>query len=723
MDEAKALARQLLDGTEDERLAILEEIKERQEHLRVLNDFAVSLISLRSAEDLFWYVAKEVVGRLGFVDCVVYELDPDRQVLIQRAAIGEKNPDGREIVNLLEIPVGSGITGRVAQNKRAEIIDDLLADEDYLLDIEQGRSEICVPLMNGEEVLGVIDSEDPRPAYFTQDHLETLTAVAALASSKLTECRAVKKIEDQAHVLENVREAVVMAARDGTIIDMNDGAVRMYGYVRDEFVGKGIGEYYADLSSWERLKPHQSRDLEQRGSWRGNVDMRTKAGDVITIDLSLTAIYKDGEWTETIGVARDITQLVASERAIWEKNQALQEKQAELERALLEGEEARRANRAKDAFLANTSHELRTPLTGVIGTIELLQETELSDEQQELIGAASTSARTLLAIIDDVLDLAKIEAGKIELQVKPFDAVLAVRSVAEALRQSAERKGLAFHVRLPAATSLFLIGDASRIRQILFNVIGNAVKFTQEGNVTVTMTAERQGVEWHLTVQVADTGIGFKKEDADKLFGRFEQLDASATKVKGGTGLGLAISRELAELMGGTLKAWGQEGVGATFHLDVTLPSAPAPHSGAARQRHEDVPVASQRLKIFVAEDNSLNQLLITKILGKFPWDVTVAENGAELLGLLEKGGRPDAILMDIRMPVMGGMEATAAIRDSVQPFCTVPIIALTANTLDSDRKNYLDAGMQAVVGKPIDVHELLSAIDAVASAPGARDS
>lgn len=715
MDDAAKLARQLALCSEEERVELVNTIQEREAQLRILNDFAVSLIQIASLEDLYWYVAKEVVARLGFVDCVLYELDAEKQVLVQRAAIGAKNPEGREIVNRLDIPIGTGITGRVAQRRKAEIVNDLLADADYVLDVEQGRSEICVPLLNGEELLGVIDCEDPRPNYFTREHLETLHAVAALTSSKVAECRAVQQIQNQSQILETVRESITLIDRDGRIIDCNQGTSAIYGYSRAELLNKHASFLYATEEAWDKISEQQWQQLSTKGSWRGNIPVKSKADGVLTMDVSLTGLYdQDGEYMSTIAVARDITQLVKTEHEIREKNKALEAKQKELEKALAEGEEARRVNRAKDTFLANTSHELRTPLTGVIGTIDLLQETDLTSEQQALMAAANTSARTLLTIIDDVLDLAKIESGKITLREDPFDAVGTVRSVAEALRQSAEQKGLDFKVQLPEKAASVL-GDASRLRQILFNVIGNAVKFTQEGSVTITVTAEECGTNCGLCVSVADTGVGFSEAAQKKLFGRFEQLDASATKAQGGTGLGLAISRELAELMGGTLTATGEEGIGATFVLKVEFPLNVAANPDATVSLHSVGNVSDKPLRILVAEDNSINQLLVTKMLEKFPWEILIVENGCEAVDQLESGGAFDLVLMDIRMPVMDGIEATRLVRSADKAYAQIPIIALTANTMDSDRKQYLDAGMNAVVGKPIDLSELLAAIEAFA--------
>ena len=713
MRDVNELARQLAVCSDDERMELLDAIQQKETQLRILHEFAVSLIKISSAEDLAWYVAKEVVGRLGFVDCVLYELDADRNLLVQKAAIGEKNPKGRTIVNQLEILVGIGVTGRVAKSGQPMLIDDLQADSDYVPDISPARSELCVPLLHDEQLLGVIDCEDPRPGHFTVDHLETLTAVAALTSSKLTELRAVKKIEDQAQMLESVREAVTITDMQGKILDCNEGAVNIYGYRREEMLGQNVGDFYSEPVKWEAMRPDQLRQLAAFGSWRGNIDVRIGAGDIATMDISLTPfLNEEGTQVATIAVARDISQLVASEKAIWEKNQALEAKQAELETALVEGETARRANLAKDAFLANTSHELRTPLTGVIGMIDLLTQTKLDPEQNDLVSAANTSARALLAIIDDVLDLAKIEVGKIRLQEKPFDPVDLVQAIAGAMRQSAEQKGIVFEASTPQSSSYALMGDASRIRQILFNVIGNAIKFTDDGKIKVFMELSPNGDDCGFCVCVTDTGVGFSEEEASLLFGRFEQLDASTTKNASGTGLGLAISSELAGLMGGSLTATGEPGVGATFKFRATFGKVVLPIQATTADNDILERVGQLPLRLLVAEDNPVNQMLIGKLLAKFPWRLTIVGNGQEAVDALD-GDAFDGVLMDIRMPVLDGVQATTQIRQSKAEYANIPILAFTANTMEADRQQYENVGMNAVVGKPINLDELLVAVEA----------
>lgn len=714
MQDVEQLARQLLSCSDDERIELLRSIQSKEEQLRILHEFAVSLIQISSADDLVWYVAKEVVGRMGFLDCVLYSVDEDRQVLIQQAAIGDKNPSGRTIANQLEIPIGVGVSGRVAKRRKPELIADLLSDQDYVADINPARSEICVPIIHGSELLGVIDSEDPRPHFFTQDHLETLVAVAALTSSKLAELRALEKIELQAQMIESVREAVTITNVDGVIVDCNEAASEIYGYSRDQLIGQNVSVFYASQEQWEALKCVQVASLEKHGSWRGNIDVLKGDGAVLTMDISLTPSLNDqGVQIATTAVARDISRLLETEKAIREQNSALESKQIELEKALADREAARQANAAKDAFLANTSHELRTPLTGVIGMIDLLKQTKIDEEQQQLLFAADTSARSLLGVIDDVLELERIESGKIRLVEKPFDIVEAVREVVETLRPTADKKALTVKVKEPKSVDYALLGDVSRVKQILFNIIGNAIKFTREGSVEVTFDLCRQQDKCALCVCVEDTGIGFSPEQAEQIFERFEQVDASATKNESGTGLGLAISRELAELMGGTLAATGERGVGAVFRFKAKFDIAHVAKADPETRPGDSVRAAEHPLSVLVAEDNPINQLLVKKLLAPFPWRLTMVSNGKEAIERLENGEVYDGVLMDIRMPVLDGIQATENIRQSDQTYANIPIVALTANTMEADRELYQQVGMNAVVGKPINLQALLQAVDA----------
>ncbi|WP_417451236.1 ATP-binding protein [Kordiimonas sp.] len=721
MTDINHLAEHAPTCSDTERRDLLASIQRQEQQLRVLNSFAVSLMQITSAEELAWYVAKEVVGKLGFVDCVFYEVDSARGVLVQRAAIGDKNPEGRIILNPLEVALGQGITGTVAASEKPLLIPDVRDNELYLSDIVEPGSELCVPLFYGDDILGVIDCEDPRVGHFTQEHLDILMAVASLASAKMAECKTLSQLQENAKILKRVREAVIVCDLAGRLTECNEGAALLFGGQRDVLVGSRITSLMAYERSWRSDKTSILEGIRNVGEWRGYLDMKGANAEVLTVDASLTTIADTkGNVTRIVGVARDVTDLLRAEKAILEKNEALESKQVELEQALVAGEEARRANRAKDAFLANTSHELRTPLAGVIGMIGLLEDTSLSDEQQQLVETANVSAHTLLTIIDDILDLAKMEAGTLSLRETDFNPVELIEKAAATLRPAASAKSLALNVVAAGDAPAAVRGDGSRIRQILFNLVGNAIKFTERGQIDVFLSFERDTEGLHFLMEVRDTGAGFPNSEREKIFGRFEQLDGSATKKVSGTGLGLSISRELAQMMGGTLRASGRPGQGASFYLAVPLQE---PLREAALPLPREVDKTSERaenrqLKVLVAEDNAINQLLIEKILEQYGWDLAMVSNGREATCMLDERDF-DLVLMDIRMPVLDGVEATKLIRARDDDRADIPIVALTANTMEEDKQSYLKAGMNGVVGKPVDRTVLMSTITDVLNRTG----
>lgn len=421
---------------------------------------------------------------------------------------------------------------------------------------------------------------------------------------------------------------------------------------------------------------------------------------------------------------------------------------AEMEEAHNAAEEAERANAAKDVFLANTTHELRTPLTGVLGMLQDLSESDLTEEQADAVSAARFSAETLLVVVNDLLDVAKLDAGRVELKPVPFMPRMVVAHVSDLLRAKAEAKSLSLIVDGLSSTNDALIGDPARIGQILLNLLDNAIKFTSEGEIRVKVAVERTEMVREdpsldratLALTVSDTGRGFSEADRDRLFARFEQLAHSSDQHIEGAGLGLSVSQSLAEQMGGRITAQGESGKGATFRFAVTLPVADAVAvqdlaltSKLAGSRHvgPKPPITAAQtaargadqagLRVLLAEDNQVNQMLVQKLAGKFGWELDIAENGQEAVDMVAADSGYDLVLMDIRMPVLDGVEAARAIRALQGDRAAVPIIALTANTGEETEARYFEAGMDAVVGKPIDASILKKCVDARLSAGAAK--
>jgi signal transduction histidine kinase/ActR/RegA family two-component response regulator len=370
------------------------------------------------------------------------------------------------------------------------------------------------------------------------------------------------------------------------------------------------------------------------------------------------------------------------------------------------------SSQAKSEFLATMSHEIRTPLNGVVGTIGLLSATDLNEDQANLVQIAHDSADTLLALINDVLDVSKLDAGAVELEEIDFSPERLATGVHDLFLAQARERGLAFSLDLAPDLPAWLRGDPTRLRQVFSNLVSNAIKFTPAGSVALSCAHRlRDDGRIELSLALRDTGIGLSEAARGKLFGMFCQADSSITRQFGGTGLGLAICKRLAGLMGGDIEVESRLGEGSTFRvvLPCRLGAAPpvgaAPASGVLGESLE-----GRSLRVLVAEDNAINQLVIRKILESFGCAVEVVGNGAEALARATET-RFDLIFMDMHMPVMDGMSATRRIRALRSPQATTPIIALTADALSGQREQYLSAGMDDYVTKPIQPKLLLEAI------------
>jgi CheY-like chemotaxis protein len=400
------------------------------------------------------------------------------------------------------------------------------------------------------------------------------------------------------------------------------------------------------------------------------------------------------------------------------------------ERALLQAkEDAESANRAKSTFLATMSHEIRTPLNGVLGMAQAMAADDLCAVQRERLDVIRQSGETLLAILNDVLDLSKIEAGKLELEEVEFDIGDLAQGAHAAFTAIANKKGLSFDLRVERSARGVYRGDSTRIRQIIYNLVSNGLKFTEQGEVRVVIT--RSGGE--LNIQVRDTGMGISPERLARLFQKFEQADASTTRQFGGTGLGLAICREFATLMGGSITASSTPGEGAVFEVRLPIPRlSGSVRKGRAKVAERAAPASpvpagaddAAPLRVLAAEDNTVNQLVLKTLLHQIGVDPTVVDNGEDAVNAWENETW-DLILMDIQMPRMDGPAATRRIRqlEAALGRGRTPIIALTANAMSHQVAEYAAVGMDGFVAKPIEIGRLFAAMREALGETGAKEA
>ena len=381
------------------------------------------------------------------------------------------------------------------------------------------------------------------------------------------------------------------------------------------------------------------------------------------------------------------------------QHQQLKESEEELRE---EKEKVEQSLIFKDQFLANMSHEIRTPLNGIIGLNEVLEDTTLSTEQQTIVGSVRKSGESLLVIINDILDFSKIEAGKLELEFKPFDVLGLIAEIEALFAPKIDMKGLSLEVLVANDMPAVIVSDEIRLKQILINLIGNAVKFTEKGKIQLKVSVlESMG---QVFFQVIDTGIGIERNDITKIFNSFDQADATITRRYGGTGLGLSITKSLTGLLGGGIQVTSKVGEGSNFSFTINYRRGVLNNDVIAQNSSVDL----SSLKVLVAEDNLVNQQLIHFLLDNMGITHDIVDNGKLVVDYLANN-KVDVILMDVQMPEMDGLEATRYIRRTLNN--SLSIIALTANAYKSDRDNCLDAGMDDYLSKPISKEKLSNAL------------
>ena len=613
------------------------------------------------------------------------------------------------------VPFGCYKIGRVAAGDEPRFITNDVVNDPRVHN-QEWAAELGLTAFAGYRLL----SEEGRPlgvlALFSEHEITLeddalLENLANITADVIQMARAEEAIQTSAQsyreIFDNSGAAIfVLEGESGRILDVNRKVEEIFGYEKEEALHLDIIDFGQEdevctrdvAQGWiDRAVSEGPQLLE----WRA----RRRGGEVFWAELSLRRAVIGGRDC-VLAALRDISERKAAEQA--------------LRRAR---EEAEAASRAKSEFLASMSHEIRTPLNGIIGMADLLGDTLLDSEQRNYVETLRTAADSLLTILGDILDFSKIEAGKMDLLPRPFDLARTIAQTVQLLRARAQDKGLGLRWKVEEGCPTRLIGDAGRIYQILMNLVGNAVKFTHEGEVNVDCRLlERSEEHAGLCIEIGDTGIGIPEEKLENIFEKFSQADASTTRRYGGTGLGLAISKLLAERMGGRLEVRSREGVGSVFTLGLTLPLAdgrdrehPAEGYGEQAPRPEASPssagsgmgtCADLDARVLLVEDNPINQRVAQAMLEKMGCTVRIACDGRQALELLP-GEDFDLVLMDCQMPEMDGFEATTRIRSLGGEKAQIPIVAMTAAALKGDPQRCLAAGMDDYLGKPARAAEL----------------
>lgn len=485
-------------------------------------------------------------------------------------------------------------------------------------------------------------------------------------------------------IIENLELGLLEVNTNELIIKAYPQFCEMTGYTENELLGKNAQQFLLHPDS---VNVMQEQIRKRRNGISGvyEVQIKHKEGHYMWGMISGAPFYDiEGKQIGSIGIHLDIS------------------KQKKIENELQEAKEIAEASvKSKELFLANMSHEIRTPMNAIIGLGNLLKETNLTKNQYKYISTISTSSQNLLTIINDILDFTKIEAGKLEMESIPFDIAYSIEKTIEVFEPIAKEKKLAFNYKIDKTLRREVLGDPTRLNQVLINLLGNAFKFTQKGAIDLAVELiDKTKTNYTVKFSVKDSGIGISTKNLETIFDSFTQAESSTARLYGGTGLGLAICHQLIKLMGGSLSVSSEIGIGTEFYFNVCFQIL------KTQTMIHNVPniTLAKHLKVLLVEDNQVNQFLAKTILNQWDCKIDCAENGKIAIEKVKETAY-DIILMDIRMPIMNGEEATTIIRENLK--ISTPIIALTANAIKGDKEKYLALGMNGYISKPFSKENL----------------
>ncbi|MEC9260368.1 MAG: ATP-binding protein [Pseudomonadota bacterium] len=550
------------------------------------------------------------------------------------------------------------------------------------------------PILLNDEVYGTVNFSSPNPVSpFPPEAYDYVELIAQWLGAEIARNEAMARLTAQAATLDKLEKV----GKIGTwSVDLLTGYIewgkqtKLIHGVEDDYVPsiESALAFYPEGEQREKIQQVMSHAIENGRPWNIRAQLITAQGKARWVVSRGEVELQDGQCVKLYGTFQDVTLNV--------------ERARELQ---LAKDKAEQASKVKSVFLANMSHEIRTPMNSILGTLQLLSQASLEPTLQNLVSKAGYSAKTLLTIVNDVLDYSKIEANQLTLENAPFSALEISESVISDLLPEAEARQIS--LTLESADNFIdgWAGDAVRIRQILLNLVSNAVKFTHKGGVRVELLSSPQTENPWLQLNVSDTGIGMSEDVQQLIFERFAQADSSTTRKYGGTGLGMSITISLVNLMEGDLTVNSQPGLGT--HISVRLPLKPASLTTEPASQQAAEPPQLRGRRILVAEDNDINQLVLASMLESTAADVTFVANGREAVAAVGSGCF-DLVLMDIQMPEMDGIEAFKLINEQHKH---LPIVALTANVSPRDVSAYLNTGFTSHIGKPIDMQLLYSCL------------
>jgi PAS domain S-box-containing protein len=584
-----------------------------------------------------------------------------------------------------------GAAGAILEDANGAVVaSDGLGGDGAAPQGSSNGSVVTIPLRAGRLVV----MTSPLTPFFGHEEVSELEGLAALADLALARNELLDNQRRLGAIVESSDDAIISESPDGTILSWNRGAEKIYGYNPEE----AIGEQVAILDP-----PGPTDGIPETIRRTGGVEQyetrhRTKDGRTIDVSLTISPIRNaNGTVVGASTIARDVTERINAEQ---ERESAR--------------EEADRANRAKSEFLSRMSHELRTPLNAILGFTQLLQMDDLTAEQQEGTGEISKAGKHLLQLIDEVLDISRIEAGKLRLSLEPVDAIQTVEECISLLGPQAEQEGVTLSLgpHDPADRSAYVTADHQRLKQVMLNLISNGIKYNrQDGSVRVSIDRTERGRR--IRIDVADTGRGIPAEQLEQLFAPFERLGAEGSSIDG-TGLGLALSRPLVEAMGGVISVTSEPGVGSTFSVELAaaddaeeLAEDDDPSLGDA----EGLVDSTSARKVLHIEDNLSNLKLVERVIARRPGILLLSAMQGGMGVSLARDHQPDLILLDLDLPDVPGEEVLARLRSDPRT-AAIPVVVVSANTTSGRRSRLISEGARAVIDKPISLEQLMQIVE-----------